>query len=177
MKQLLKVWLVMGWSLNLFASEDNPQFLALGVLNTQTSRDLVTIIRNERTSPQTKAKTFEIIANGLTFSDQQKANFESNLEALSNLFFFTSPSKTVIRSSFFFLCFDLNTIIRNLGVTHDFLPATQNVGLSAGQIVAAMALIRLIVGRFFASESEQDKTTREYLKNIDVEKIIKAYAP
>lgn len=177
MKQLLKVWLVMGWALNLFASEANPTFLALDVLNTPATKDLVTIIQDQRTSSRTKVNFLFFVVNGLTFTDQQKRDFGGNLYALRVQSSFNSPTKVPMRANFSSVCSQVNTIIRNLGVTQAFLPVSENVGLSRDLIVAAMAFIHLIVGRFFASDSEQDEETREDLSYINVEKIIKAYAP
>ncbi|MFS8507043.1 MAG: hypothetical protein LVQ75_02835 [Candidatus Babeliales bacterium] len=82
MKLILKVLLAISWSLNLFASEDNPAFLALNTLNTESTKDLVTIIRNERTSPQTKVNAFSRVVNGLTLTREEKVFIADYLDDL-----------------------------------------------------------------------------------------------
>lgn len=172
MKQLLKVLLVMGWSLNLFASEDVPAFLALATLNTASTKDLVTIIRNQRTSPETKVDFFSRVVNGLTLSDFQKGLIRDLLLPLILL-----ETATGRRISFSVLCLAINEEIKSLGVTQRFLPETSLVGLSAGQIFATWAFIKLFVYRFFTSQSEIDTDARSYFEKINVENIVKAYAP
>jgi len=186
MKRILKVLLVMGWSLKLFASENNTQFLALYVLNTPATKDLVTIIRDQRTNPGTKVAIFSRVVNGLTITDEEEIGILFELRVLRPIApqryntsskKLTDEDKAQIRNSVMGICTQLNIIIKRLEITHDFLPATNEVGLSAGQIVATIAFIKLFVGKGFHHNKERRLNAIDLLETTSVENIIQAYAP
>jgi len=120
MKQLLKVWLVMGWSLNLFASENfnGDLFVAQDLLNNSLTSNSIAILRNNSTTQNEKAQIARDIIRG-TAQTNQGGEFVAYFSPLVG---YSVHPKSTVRLSLRRICDRINFAISQIFVDRNRLP-------------------------------------------------------